>query len=50
MIQKLVISLVLLACLVVAVGFVVFAVWDVPVAKKEIEKPVDTSKFLEKKS
>jgi len=50
MMQKLLISLVLLSFLVVTTGFVVIAVWDVPVTKKEIEKPVDTSRLLEKKS
>jgi len=50
MIQKLLISLLLLVFIIVAGGFVVLAVWDVPIAKKEIEKPVDTSRVLEKKS
>ena len=50
MLQKLLISFVLLALVTAAVGFVVLAVWDVPVAKKGIEKSVDTSRFLQKKS
>ena len=50
MVQKLLISLMLLAFVVAAGGFVVLAVWDVPVAKKVIEKTVDTSKYLQKKS
>ncbi len=50
MVQKLLISFTLLALVTIAGGFVVLAVWDVPVAKKGIEKPVDTSKFLQKKS
>jgi len=31
-------------------GFAVLAVWDIPVAQKTVEKPVDVSRFLEKKS
>jgi len=50
MVQKLLISSILLALVLIAGGFVVLAVWDVPVAKKGIEKPVDTSKYLQKKS
>jgi len=50
MITRIVISLVLLACITVAGGFIVLAVWDVPVTQKTVEQPVDTSKFLEKKS
>ena len=50
MIQKLLISFALLSLIVVTGGFVVLSVWDVPVAKKEIEKPVDTTKFLQKKT
>ena len=50
MMQKLLISVSLLAFITVAVGFAVLAVWDVPVAKKEIEKPIDNSSFLKKKS
>jgi hypothetical protein len=49
MVQKLLISFMLLAFIMVAGGFVVLAVWDIPVAKKGIEKTVDTSKFLQKK-
>lgn len=43
MIQKAIISLGLLAGLILVGGFVVLAVWDVPVVKKEIGKPVDIS-------
>lgn len=50
MIQKLLISISLLAFIIAIGGFVVLAVWDVPVTKKEVEKQVDTSKFLQKKS
>ncbi|MCK5556165.1 MAG: hypothetical protein KAI76_08005 [Alphaproteobacteria bacterium] len=50
MISKLLSSLVLLACIAVAIGFVVLAAWDVPVAQKMVEQPVDTSVFLERKS
>lgn len=50
MIKKLLVSLVLLGIAVAVVTFVVLAVWDMPVEKKEIEKPVDTTKVLEKKS
>jgi hypothetical protein len=50
MVQKLLISIMLLAFVVVAGGFIALAVWDVPVAKKGIEKTVDTSKYLQKKS
>ena len=48
MAQKLLISLMLLALITAAGGFVVLAVWDIPVAKKGIEKTVDTSKYLQK--
>lgn len=50
MIKKTLGSFVLLTALVIAVGFIVLAVWDVPVEKKEIEKSVDTSKILENKN
>ena len=50
MIQKILISFVLLAFVIVASGFAVLAVWDIPIAKKKIETPVDTSSFLHKKS
>lgn len=48
MVQKLLISTMLLALILVAGGFVVLAVWDVPMAKKGIVKTVDTSKYLKK--
>jgi hypothetical protein len=48
MISRLLISLGVLVLFIVAGSFVVFAVWDVPVEQKEIEKPIDNSKFLEK--
>jgi hypothetical protein len=50
MVQKLLISLMLLAFVVTVGGFVVLAVWNVPVSEKKIEKTVDTSKYLQKKS
>jgi hypothetical protein len=50
MVQKLLISFVLLAFITVVSGFAVLSVWDIPVTKKEIEKTVDTSKFLLKKA
>jgi len=50
MLPKLLISLVGLMIVIVLGGFIVLAVWDVPVAQKAVEKPVDTSRFLEKKS
>jgi len=49
MIQKLLISFVLLAFVIVASGFVVLAVWDIPIAKKKVEKPIDPSRLLQKK-
>lgn len=49
MISKLLISLVLLAFITAAGGFIVLSVWDVPVEQKTVEQPIDTSKFLEKK-
>jgi hypothetical protein len=49
MVQKLLISTILLAFVLAAGGFVVLAVWDVPVVKKGIEKPVDASRYLQKK-
>jgi len=48
MVQKLLISFMLLAFVLAAGGFVVLAIWDVPMTKKGIEKPVDTSKYLKK--
>ena len=48
MVQKLLISLMLLTFVLIASGFVVLAIWDVPMAKKGIEKTVDTSKYLKK--
>ncbi len=50
MISKLLISLVFLTFVIAVGGFIVLAVWNVPVAQKAVEKPVDTSRFLEKKS
>lgn len=50
MISKLLVSLVFLALFLTVGGFVVLAVWDVPVAQKVVEKPVDSSPFLEKKT
>jgi len=49
MLQKIIIALSLIIFAILAVGFVVLAVWDIPVAQKQIEKPVDTSPFLNKK-
>jgi hypothetical protein len=50
MISKLLISLVFLVLVTAVGGFVLLAVWDVPVLQKTVEKPIDTSRFLEKKS
>lgn len=50
MLPKLLVSLVGLMFVVALGGFVVLAVWDVPVEQKAVEKPVDTTGFLEKKS
>jgi hypothetical protein len=50
MLSKILVSLVLLAFITVAGGFVVMAVWDVKVPQKEVEKPIDTAKVLEKKT
>ena len=50
MLSRLLISLVFLVLITAAGGFVVLTVWDVPVAKKAVEKPIDTSRFLEKRS
>jgi hypothetical protein len=50
MIHKLLLSLVLLTFIIAVGGFAVLAIWDVPVAQKVVEKPVNTSKYLEKKS
>jgi len=50
MLIKILVSLVFLAFIAAAGGFVVMAVWDVQVPQKEVEKPIDTSRFLEKKS
>jgi len=49
MVQKLVFSFALLALFAATGGFIVLSVWNVPVAKKEIVKPVDASKYLQKK-
>jgi len=49
MISKLLISLVFVVFILAAGTFVMLAAWDVPVAQKVVEKPVDTSRFLEKK-
>ncbi|MCK5518873.1 MAG: hypothetical protein KAI61_05610 [Alphaproteobacteria bacterium] len=50
MISKLLSSLILLACIASAAGFVVLAVWDVPVAQNMVEKQVDASKLMKKES
>jgi hypothetical protein len=50
MISKLLISLAFLVLITAVGGFIVLAVWDVPVLQKTVEKPIDTSRFLEKKS
>ncbi len=50
MISKLLSSLVLLAFITSGVGFLVLAVWDVPVAQEVVEKPIDTSAFLKRES
>jgi len=50
MISKLLSSLVLLACIAFTVGFVVLAVWDVPVAQNMVEKPIDASAFMKRES
>jgi hypothetical protein len=47
--RKTLLVLILLMCVVIIGGFIALSVWDVPVAKKEVEKPVDASSFLEKK-
>ena len=50
MISKLLIFLVFMAFISAVVGFVVLAVWDVPVVQKVVEKPVDITAVLQKKS
>ena len=50
MISKLLISLAFLVLVTAVGGVVLLAVWDVPVLQKTVEKPIDTSRFLEKKS
>jgi hypothetical protein len=49
MTQKLLGPLMLIIGVLVLGGFVVLAVWDIPVAKKEVVKTVDTSKLWQKK-
>lgn len=49
MVQKLLISTMLLVAVLVLGGFAVLAIWEPPMAKKEIEKPVDTAKYLQNK-
>ena len=50
MISKLLSSLVLLAFITSGVGFLILAVWDVPVAQEVVEKPINTSAFLNRES
>jgi len=50
MLSRLLISLTLLTLVLAVSGFVVLAVWDVPVAQKVVEKPVDITRYVEKKS
>lgn len=50
MISRLLFSFVILSLLTVAGGFIVLAVWDVPVKQELVEKPVNTSEFLGKPS
>ncbi len=46
--QKFIAALVFAAFLISAGGFVVLAVWDVPVAETPVEKTLENSRFLEK--
>lgn len=46
--SRLITALVFLGVVFIAGGFVVLAVWDVPVAQTAVEKPLDNSKFLTK--
>ena len=48
--SKLLVSLIFIMFVSAVGAFVVLAVWDVPVAQKVVEKQIDTSRFLEKKS
>jgi len=48
--SKLIISLIFIIFISAVGAFVALAVWDVPVAQKVVEKPVDTARFLNKKS
>ena len=50
MISKLLVFLVFFAFILTVGGFVVLAVWDVPVTQRVVEKPLDVSGLLEKKS
>lgn len=50
MISKVLISLAFFVLVTAVGGFVVLAVWDVPVLQETVEKPIDASRFLEKKS
>ncbi|MBI3440296.1 MAG: hypothetical protein HY052_00550 [Proteobacteria bacterium] len=50
MVSKVLVSLAFMTFVLAVGGFVVLAVWDVPVAQKEVEKAIDTAKFLEKKT
>jgi hypothetical protein len=50
MASRLFVSLTLLMFILALTGFIVLAVWNVPVAQKAVEKPIDSSRFLEKKS
>lgn len=47
---KLVVSLVFLAFFAAVGGFIVLSVWDVQVPRSTVEKQVDASRFLNKKS
>lgn len=50
MISRLVVGLFLIAFIGAVGGFVVFAVWDVPVTQAPVEKTLDNSRFLESNS
>ena len=48
--SKLIVTLVFLAFISAAGGFVVLSFWDVPVTGTPVEKTLDSSKFLTRNS
>jgi len=46
MISKMLISLVFVALIASAGGFIVLSMWNVPVAQQEVQKTVDAAKLM----